>query len=234
MQGEQRPTDEQPVIADIIHPVPITHLPPRRSTATLVCWSIGLATLCIAALAAIVIGLGALFYYTSEEEPVSPQERELVVQAGELAPLLEGVEVDPAAESIVKTRYFDGSFDIDYEYTHPGEQPLYVQSSVHFEPSVSDARTTYRALGVGLTMGLSLSGEEIEQAERNDLLKWGDESRCAILTAQGQPVGNFFVARQDRRVFHVLISGHVIEDPQALRELVEPHLKRLESYQPAE
>jgi len=63
-------------------------------------------------------------------------------------------------------------------------------------------------------------------------LTWGDESRCTLLMNGDLPVGNFFIAREGRRILHVLVAGVYFDDAASFRELVVPHLEGMRSYSP--
>ena len=74
------------------------------------------------------------------------------------------------------------------------------------------------------------AGGGVEQTERNDLLKWGDDSRCGLLVNQGFNVGNYFFARKGNKIFCLLIAGICIQDAEELRAVLLPHLERLEGH----
>jgi hypothetical protein len=205
----------------------------RRSPWLIVLLVLGLGFMAVVGLIVLVAAAGAFFLYTAEEQPFTDKDRQVVVTVDDLMGVVEDFSPDHDAETTGKSKYIDKSYEIEYEYEHPDEdQPLFLHSSVSVEPSVSDAKTTYMSVKMGMSIGLSASGEDAQLVDRDDLFQWGDESRCALVTSGGFNVGNFFVARKGTRVFCLMITGHAFDDRESLEKLVKPKLERLESYSP--
>jgi hypothetical protein len=179
----------------------------------------------------LLAGAAALYLWSAESLEVTPADRQLVVTVDDLAPWLDDVTPDRSAETVQKSRYFDGSWDIEYEYEHPDEDvPLYINSSVTVEHTTQDARTTYASLGVGVRIGLTVSKTEgMQLVDRNDLYRWGDQSRCTLVTVGGRPVGTLFLARKATYVFYFAVTGLALDNGAELGQLLDPHLKRLEA-----
>ncbi len=212
--------------------VPYRPPPPKRSNWWI--WLIvALIPLCLLLGVALLVGLGALFVLTAKEEPPTDEERGLMVDAAAVAGLTGDFDPRPEFERLKKSRYLDGSHDIEYEYDGPSDDAPYIQCTLTVERSLSDARTSYLATWGGAKIGPMISGEKnVAVVEQSDHFRWGDESRMAILQLDGQPVGNIFVARKGMKVFHVSIAGACFEDRQSFADLVEPVLERVERYKP--
>jgi hypothetical protein len=203
----------------------------KASTGTIVLWGLGIGCLGFVGLLVLIGGAGALYVWSSKTEQVTAADRQLIVTAEELTNRGYDIEFDPAGETLEKTRYLDKTAEIEYEYEHPDEDvPIYVNCSVHQESDAKEARTLYATLQVTVMAGMKLAGGGVEQTERNDLLKWGDDSRCGLLVNQGFNVGNYFFARKGNKIFCLLIAGICIQDAEELRAVLLPHLERLEGH----
>jgi hypothetical protein len=183
-------------------------------------------------------GLGALLYFAfihDIEEPVAAADRDIVITAKRLAEFLPALKPDLNRGSLRKVRHLDGSREVTYEYesAEGSNSPLYVHDEVGVERTERDARYAYGGLSIGNNLGLRLGGEaSMRQVERNDLWRWGDDSKCALLMNGDEIVGNLFMARKGRRYFSLMIVGVYFEDQQAIQDLLGPMLQRLDGYEP--
>lgn len=175
-------------------------------------------------------GCGILaFVAAPREAPVLAEDREVLVTAAHLAEWSE-IDADPAAGKITKRRQL-GSWELEYEYEPPSDD-LFVYGMVSYEPSARQARDTYRTSGLGVQIGFAMEGDDVQRIERNDLFRWGDESRMVLLENANGPVGNLFLARKDRRVIMVMFVGVYFDDPDTLAAMLEPRLDALDAWQP--
>jgi hypothetical protein len=184
------------------------------------------------AIAGLVVALGVAYNVTAEEEEMSADERALMLDINHVSGWLESYTPDMTREVYRKVRYFDDSYEIEYEYDVPElEDEPYLSYSVTFETTQSDATTTYVSYWNGTKVAFYFLGDvTIEVDERNELFGWGDESRLGVLTADGVPFGNVFVAKRDDTVVYFLVSGIYFEESQSLSELLGPYLQRLEAH----
>lgn len=185
----------------------------------------------VAALGAIV-GLGALFNLTGTNVALAAGERELVVDITHLQGWMEGYTPNLTGESLSKTRYIDDSFEIEYVYDVPeDDEAPYLSYSVTFEPSVSDASTTYVSLWGGTKVAFYVFGEvQVEVREMNEIFRWGDESRFGLLLAGDRPFGNVFVAKKGKRVVYLLVSGIYFDDSESFSGFLTPYLEKLDAF----
>lgn len=164
---------------------------------------------------------------------IKDADRPLLVTVADLEPY----GFDPAAysggEVFSRTRYLDGSLEIDYELdSSEGQDPLYLSTTAGFERSNGDAVATYamekRAFGVGLELG----GGEIQEVP--GFYEWGDDTYFALIVAEGSPVGNVFGARSGRRIYWLLVSGLYFDadSRDEWEAFISPKLEYLESYEP--
>jgi hypothetical protein len=179
-----------------------------------------------------VIGLGALFNMRVTSVALASDERELVVDISHLKEWMEGYSPDPAGETLEKTRYIDDSYEIEYVYDLPeNEEAPYLSYTLTFEPSASDASTTYVSLWGGTKVAFYVFGEvEVDVQEKNEIFRWGDESRFGLLVAEGRPFGNVFIAKKDKRVVYLLVSGIYFDDTENFSNFLTPYLEKLDAF----
>jgi hypothetical protein len=195
-------------------------------------WILLLVPVGLFASVAAIVGLGALFNLTGTNVALAAGERELVVDISHLTGWMNGYTPDPSGETLQKTRYIDDSFEIEYVYDLPeDDEAPYLSHSVTFEPSESDASTTYVSLWGGTKVAFYVFGEvQVEVKEKNELFSWGDESRFGLLLADGQPFGNVFVARKGKRVVYLLVSGIYFDEAESFSGFLSPYLEKLEVF----
>lgn len=157
-------------------------------------------------------------------------DRDFLLTIDDLGQHMPGFEKQEGVEKIERDGFL-GSTEVSYEYDPPGDEGIFLSSSITVDRSAREARDSFTGMKLG--MGLMFSAEkDVDTEERNDLLKWGDESRALVLTAGGQPVGNVFLARKGRRVFFLTIAGVYFDDPEAFGELIVPKLEKMELFEP--
>ncbi|MCU0752856.1 MAG: hypothetical protein MUC40_07525, partial [Akkermansiaceae bacterium] len=120
---------------------------------------------------------------------------------------------------------FDGAVELSYEYDDPRDEAPYLNASLHYEPKLSDSAANFMVLWQGAKLGLKFSGTNSGLEERSDLFRWGDASRMAFLTQDGGRYGILFCARKGRRVYLLITSGAVLEDPEELDAFLRPKLE---------
>jgi hypothetical protein len=195
-------------------------------------WILALIPAGLLASVVTVIGLGALFNMSGTSVALAAEERELVVDISHLKEWMEGYSPDPAGETLEKTRYIDDSYEIEYVYDLPeNDEAPYLSYTLTFEPSTSDASTTYVSLWGGTKVAFYVFGDvQVDVQEKNELFRWGDESRFGLLVAEGRPFGNVFVAKKDKRVVYLLVSGIYFDDPESFSSFLTPYLERLDAF----
>jgi hypothetical protein len=186
----------------------------------------------LAASVVALIGLGALFNFTGKEVALDEGERSLVLDISHLAAWLPDYTPDPAGETLTKRRYIDDSYEIEYVYDIPDRDDApYLSYILSFEPSEGDASTTYFSYWGGTRIAFFAFGQvEVEIDEKNDLFHWGDESRFAVISSEGSPFGNVFVAKKGRTVVYLIVSGVYFDDAENASGFLAPYLERLETH----
>jgi hypothetical protein len=178
----------------------------------------------------LVIALGTLIMFTPSEEEVTPADRGLVVDIRAVAAQFDDYTPDASRETLRRHRYFDRSFDIDYTYGRPdGEDGIYLKCTLTMEPTDADAKVFYRRLQELRPWKQSLAAsDQVQMIRRNDLFRWGDQSRLEVIESAGRPKGNLFVARRGAAVFYLLVRGACFQRQEAFSSLVLPALDRIE------
>lgn len=174
----------------------------------------------------ILFSLIALATACSESANLTEQDVSAVLKAEDLALWMEGFVPDPTKESLVKTKEFDNSYDIEYTYEdQDGDTPLYLYHSISVQPSSSDAVIVHKAMDFGTWIG---SGET-KLVTRNDLFSWGDESEfCLWKTESGDVFGNYFSARKGKKVVLIAISGIYFDEPEVIEEFLNKSFEAIE------
>lgn len=174
-------------------------------------------------LLSLIVGVGVYYQVSARESVPSAEERTLLVQ---VEPLIE--DFDPRYATFKKTEYFDGSYDVEYEYNDPREGGPRVSASVKIEVSASDAETAYFSEWTGAVVGLRLLNLKV--VEENTIYSWGDRSRMGFIQVGDRVIGNLFVGQKGRKVFHLMIQGIFFLDMGGAEELLGVPLERLEAH----
>lgn len=129
-----------------------------------------------------------------------------------------------------RTRYFDGSLEIEYEFETPEdfEKPFYIAVTVGLERSTADALLTYKAEKGGVGIGASIGGVEMEEQE--GFFEWGDESFFATLVTEKGPGGSVFGGRKGKKTYSIMIAGLYFDDAAEWEQFIQPKLDYLVSY----
>ncbi len=165
--------------------------------------------------------------------PVEEGEKLMLLRASDLVEYGYGLEDVAPFEKFDKTRFFDGSSEITYEFQTPDSErdhSLYVNVTLTFERKTSDAMVSHGTEKTALKYGLKLGGIEAREIEK--FHEFGDSSEFYVLEKDGNPVGNLFSARQGTKVYSLVMSGMYFEDPDAWKELMNGRLAKFTAYKP--
>ena len=197
--------------------------PPRkRKVWLIVLLVIGIPVLLMVGCVAMAVGFNAM----ADEKPATTADKQLVLKAEDLEPYLDGYHATPSKATATRIEQIDDSWEIDYEYE---DDTIYLMSVYTHENSAEDAKYTYSGQQVGTSFGYAQSGADIKEVERNDLYKWGDESKFYLIQKNGQNLGNRLVARKGGKVVYIIFSGVYFDDPHWIHELLDPLMKRIET-----
>lgn len=170
------------------------------------------------------VGLGLAMNAMADEKPASPADMKYVLQAKEFEPYIEDFKATTTAGKATRIDNIDDSWEISYEYE---DDEIYLMSSFIHESSAEDAKYSYSGQQIGTSLGYAGSEVEIEEVERDDLFKWGDESKFYVLQINGQPAGNRLVARKGGNVVYIIFSGVYFDEAEWIHELLDPYLARV-------
>ena len=191
-------------------------------------WLAVLTPLAVVGTAALLLGLGLVFNASGKSEPLSADERALLLDIEHLVQWMDGYQPNVQREAASKTRFLDDSYELQYSYdvSEDDESP-YLTYSITFERNEIDARTTYASFWGGTRVGFLLGDVDFHVDERGELFRWGDESKFGILKADGRPFGNVFLARSGTTVVYLLVAGLYFDESRSVEALLEPYLGRL-------
>lgn len=208
---------------------------PRRSNGKV--WLIVAAVIgiCIIGVILLVVAFGALYWATSTAEPLGPNDKSAIVDIDSFLKWSgDAYTPDYSGEKIVKTRFIDESYDVDYNFDIPEDPDApYLNCNITIEKTEADAAASYVGQWAGAILGMQIIGSaDVEVIERNDLFSWGDESTFAVLSIDDEPFGNMFITRDGSRTFFIVFSGNYTDDGETAGELLLPALNQLHTYDP--
>ncbi|MBW3598160.1 MAG: hypothetical protein KY475_12930 [Planctomycetes bacterium] len=174
-----------------------------------------------------LLGAGLTWGWPS---PLSREDRDVLVVAAELAPLLPEFVLRSDAESFSKRQFFDGRVQLAYHYINPdAATPLRLTSRVTVAANRAEARSLYEMEAAALGTTAQRAGYELDQ--RGGFFAWGDASRYGLLRDGAEAAGYVLACRRGEKVIVVELSG-INLDEGLFGELVLPSLQSLESYEP--
>ena len=190
---------------------------------------LGIGVPCAGCSLLFVCFLGAAFA-PGTELPVTDADRAVLLDAEDLAEWSD-FDVAVGTESVKKTKDLFGTHELAYEFT--SDEGVFVNTTVTYDKTESDARSTFSVTKMGLGVGMALEKSEgMTREERNELFAWGDDSVTYLLQMNGAPVGNVIVARKGKRTYFVIFAGVYFDDEGQLEELLSPQLTALETWNP--
>jgi hypothetical protein len=163
------------------------------------------------------------------EQPLRPGDEALAVTAAALgrfgAELPDGYQ---KYESFKREREFDGSIYINYQFDPPEGGSLSVTSRAELHPSNDDACSSFSAANLGI--GIGALGR-LKVRELDDVFKYGDKSRFAVIERKGKPVGNLFNMCRSRTTLFVIFVGVYFEERSSWEKLMTPALEALAAFE---
>ena len=146
----------------------------------------------------IVVGMGVLvlavgwFFFNGLPLPTMAADRATLLTAGDLEPWIPGLSTMRGSESFRKRMTFLFGWGVDLEYNfenaREADVPFSMRCTTTFRDTQKEAADTFKALSsagsasllaMRLTAMLSQPSTPAPSVvERNDLLKWGDASKC--------------------------------------------------------
>jgi hypothetical protein len=177
--------------------------------------------------------LGYTIFVDEVEKPVTEADQAAVLTADVFVSKLPQLNLRPSQGRFRKVRRRYGAYETSYIYGVPtlNREGFYIESFAIVLPSVEYANSKFLQASGYLKVGPEWEGKhELKRQELDLPYHWGDECQCAFLMRGTAFVGNVFTARKGRRVFHLILLGPVLNSHAEFKELLEPVLQRLESY----
>ena len=146
-----------------------------------------------------IVAFAALYMFSAQELEISEEVMDAVLTVEDAEEWFE-IDIKKELEEWDSERYFDGSAQI-YYYYNDEEESIYINCNLTYEPKRSDALMAYGIEWGGLKLSNQVGpGDPIGLDEQSDLFEWGDASKFAFQTLDGEPYGLAFVARKDGKV----------------------------------
>ena len=177
----------------------------------------------------VVCGLAAC----GSEEPVSAEDKEILLRAVEFARFGFRYDNVEALETFSKVRSFDGTYQLTYQFGAPeGEtgRPLYIFVSVSIERRASDAMIAQKAEKLGLLIGFQSEGAE--EREVPGTFPYGDDARLSLIVKGENPIGNIFTMRDGAKTYLLVVTGVYFDDPALFNRIIGPKAQRFAAYSP--
>lgn len=169
-----------------------------------------------------------LFFLTADDIELNEGEMACIVTIDDLANLRE-LEIHRKGESWDNQRFVDRSVQIYYFYDDWLDEEVQISCNLTIERKVSDALIAYNIEWGGLNVTNRWLGENSVKLEMaNEVFAWGDQSKFAFQTIEGERYGFAFVGRKGRKVFFLDCWGILLEDPEEIRDLLNRHLTQFE------
>lgn len=203
--------------------------PPKKTNTCLI---VGLVLGSVFGVGSICICGGIILFAIPHERPLTAQDRAVVVDADDVARF---VEFDPSQgqESLEKSEYFDGSYELAYDFEEPSDDGLMISYQLSIERTKQDAENTYGLTwnAIKIATNLTSGGVDLQFEEHNEIFRWGDRSRFVVLKSEGVPFGNVFMAQKDNKIVtFVLVNAYF--DDEYIGQLLGPKLAQIDSYSP--
>lgn len=179
----------------------------------------GLIAGAVLLLVLLVLGYGMFAGFDGE---VSAADRTRLLTATHLAEVYPDAK-DAAAGRFTRTRYIDGSIELNYELE---SDTLYLSSQISYETSKRSARDAYTGMTVGAKAIFMLDESTTEQLNES-LPKWGDRSRWSTMMVDGKRSGHVFVGQRGHWTVMFTVGGISFESDQDFADFLTPHLDRM-------
>ncbi len=154
---------------------------------------------------------------------VRDDERRLLVTVDNLAPYAVIPGDRSLCESYIAKHNIDGSLELEYEYDTEkdpmSEDVLFFKSEAEISDTVPLAKESFATRISAYKMGSSLvSGRKLQ--EKPSLFSLGEDNYAAIITQDGNPIGNVVVTRKGATVHSLVILGVYFDEREHLESLL--------------
>lgn len=175
--------------------------------------------------------LPVFFVLSCKDVAISEQEKALLLTPQVFESY--DIYIPPSLEGqYKKTRYLDGSFDLDFEFEAPEDLKdyVYIYQTISFDKSESDAKISYKSVDFGMNL---FDEEGVEYIDLNEEFSYGDESVFRLVKNEYGFVGNTFQFRKGSISMALVIYGIYFDDGGYWKEFIGPHLKILDEAGPS-
>ena len=119
----------------------------------------------------------------------------------------------------------DGSKEIFYLYYH---EYITLDCTLTIERKRSDTLTSYTMEWQALKLGNRLGDSSINLEEDDTVFQWGDASKFAYQSSDGERNGFAFITRKDNKIFFFDAWGLTFDDPSDVAKFLTPKLEHYE------
>lgn len=176
----------------------------------------------------LMVVVGAIWFLADRSVEMTDADRRMVVSAEVLAPFFEGFTPNSSHEVISKSKSFDNSISLEYEYDSPKDDEPYIAVTIAHHINKSNADAHFSTEWTAQSIGVSISNGKI--SEGNVYYRGGDRSRFGNLKMEGVVVGHLFVAQKGNSVYAFSIGGFTMEEPELWSHLFDDRIESLQSW----
>jgi hypothetical protein len=162
---------------------------------------------------------------------VGQVERDVALEAADVAAFSPGLTFDAAKETWRYERVWDGGTELEYTYENfdGADSMLMVSTLAYVEPTAEDASWVMTGTGIGL--GLA-DTQGVQLVETPGLLTWGEENDCRLFVVDGMNWGTMCAARKGRRVYVATVAGVAFDQPGSMDVLLASQLAAFDNWNP--
>jgi hypothetical protein len=167
------------------------------------------------------------FFGACMKQDIQENEKEYLITASSFSEYSFAFSNVDSTEVFVKEKYYDGGtiYSYDFDAVDENEQTLFISNTVTIEPKSSDALITYKAEGLGVSIGIG----DAETQKLDSLFSYGDESSFELLKNEGGDlVGNIFRFRKGKVCYNLFIVGVYFNTKSAWEDFIQPQLTTLD------
>jgi len=159
--------------------------------------------------------------------PIKKRDKPLLITTPDIIDLGYSIKKYKQYEKMSRTKFLDGSIEIEYELDMPDnkESSVYIYNSISIDTDLKDARHEYKILK--FTHMKVLKSEESKK-----FFSYGDESFFAYIINNKEKTGTLFLARKGKKIYSLITGGIVFDNKKEWISLVKPKLDYMTKYKP--
>jgi len=167
--------------------------------------------------------------FMSASQPTE-MEKGLLLTPSDLTKYFDDFYPDPDKQKFSKVVIFNRK-EITSEYKlDVNNQFLDMTCSITIYSNKVTAKVEQNNMWNGMKVGLRIgAGKDVKLVPMDDIA-YGDESKFALVETDDGSIGNIFMLREDSKAYFCMLFGFYFEDPETLKEMIEPKINKFLKY----